>query len=367
MITYIYIGRQFSYYEAFCQKLGDKIKIATDRDQALELLKEYTGKDNVVVLYEMVNKKEDAAYLNLIKLHYGNVIPILVANNLGKSECIGFLKAGIYYAIKPNVNPHFFDNINSFCKMRENLKVNKNECQCNDIKISYIPPGKRIADIILTSIAITSLFPIFLIIALAIRAESRGPIVYKSKRVGQNYRIFDFLKFRSMYPDAEQRMKDFMSMNQYREDDSTIDNKTNCNGIDISYLEKCKYENTSIYVGNEGILSEEEYLTRKRNKQKQAFFKIENDPRITKVGHFIRKYSLDELPQLFNILKGEMSIVGNRPLPLYEAELLTDNTSIERFFAPSGLTGLWQVEKRGDSGRMSADERKQLEIGRAHV
>ena len=230
------------------------------------------------------------------------------------------------------------------------------------IKKPHIPVEKRIIDIILSSVAMLLLLPVFLLIALAIRIESKGPIVYKSKRVGQNYRIFDFFKFRSMYPDADKRINDYMNLNQYNKPSYVENKNAECKDLDISFIEKCKEEKLSIYVGNEGILSEEEYTELRRCKQKHAFIKLEKDPRITKVGRVIRKYSLDELPQLLNILKGDMSFVGNRPLPLYEAELLTDNYSIERFFAPSGLTGLWQVEKRGDSGNMSAEERKQLDI-----
>ncbi|MNS71546.1 UDP-glucose:undecaprenyl-phosphate glucose-1-phosphate transferase [compost metagenome] len=96
--------------------------------------------------------------------------------------------------------------------------------------------------------------------------------------------------------------------------------------------------------------------------KKAAFFKLEKDPRVTKVGRILRKYSIDELPQLFNTLFGDMSIVGNRPLPLYEAEMLTTDDSVERFMAPAGITGLWQVEKRGDNGSMSDQERINFDI-----
>ena len=97
-------------------------------------------------------------------------------------------------------------------------------------------------------------------------------------------------------------------------------------------------------------------------KEEKKGWTTKNDPRVTPIGKFIRKTSIDELPQLFNILKGDMSIVGNRPLPLYEAELLTSDEHIDRFMGPAGLPGLWQVEKRGEAGKLSAEERKQLDI-----
>ena len=173
---------------------------------------------------------------------------------------------------------------------------------------------KRLFDILFASLAILGLLPLFLILGLAIKLESSGPIIYRSKRAGRGFQIFDFYKFRSMYNDAEKRLSDLRHLNQYEGE-----------GCD------------------------------------DCFVKIKNDPRITKVGKLIRKTSLDELPQLFNVLKGDMSIVGNRPLPLYEARQLTRDHWAMRFLAPAGLTGLWQTTKRGKD-TMSTQERVALDI-----
>ena len=107
-------------------------------------------------------------------------------------------------------------------------------------------------------------------------------------------------------------------------------------------------------------MCEKDYLDTQKNKAGAAFFKLKDDPRITKIGKFIRNTSIDELPQLWNVIIGDMSIVGNRPLPLYEAEKLTTDKYALRFLAPAGITGLWQVEKRG-KGSMSEEERLQLD------
>ena len=101
-------------------------------------------------------------------------------------------------------------------------------------------------------------------------------------------------------------------------------------------------DNGGMLVSDDFIIPEEEFISKQNALDESPFIKIEKDPRVTKVGRVLRKYSLDELPQLVNILKGDMSVVGNRPLPLYEAERLTNDESIERFMAPAGLTGLWQ-------------------------
>jgi lipopolysaccharide/colanic/teichoic acid biosynthesis glycosyltransferase len=173
---------------------------------------------------------------------------------------------------------------------------------------------KRVIDIILASIAILILLPLFLLIAFAIKLESKGPVFYTSKRAGRGYKIFDFYKFRSMVTDADKKIDSLSHLNQYDTDEKG-----------------------------------------------PKFFKISNDPRVTKLGKILRNTSMDELPQLFNVLKGDMSIVGNRPLPLYEAETLTTNLYVERFMAPAGITGLWQIKKRGKA-EMSTQERMSLDI-----
>lgn len=177
---------------------------------------------------------------------------------------------------------------------------------------------RRAMDILISSFALLILLPLLILIAIIIKLDSKGPIFYTSYRAGSNYRIFKFVKFRTMVNEADNKLTNLMDRNQY-----------------IS-----------------------------KEKENYVFFKISNDPRITRFGKFLRNSSLDELPQLFNVLKADMSLVGNRPLPLYEAKVLTTDRHVERFNAPAGITGLWQISKRGQKD-MSVEERIALDINYA--
>lgn len=175
---------------------------------------------------------------------------------------------------------------------------------------------KRGIDILFSAVALIILLPLFLAIAVCIKLESKGPVFYKSLRAGKGYKVFTFYKFRTMVVNAEDMVKDLKHLNEYKD-----------------------------YKGS-------------------YFFKIKDDPRVTKVGQVLRKTSLDELPQLINVLIGDMSLVGNRPLPLYEASSITVDKSAKRFLAPAGITGLWQVKGRSNAN-LSVDERISMDIAYA--
>ncbi|WP_321519217.1 sugar transferase [uncultured Bacteroides sp.] len=351
----VYIGTHTQTIAHFNQLYNGEMKVAANNFEAAKWLSQCSNKMPIIILFEKEILKKDLANISYLHNKFYHTYIVLITDRLEKEESFLYLKSGICNTLSPNETEQNFEQTLNFIINRQHQFQTALQDK-NLIKHFHLPFWKRVFDIIFSSIAILCLSPLLLLVAIAIRIESEGPIVYKSKRVGSNYRIFDFLKFRSMYTNADKRLKEFNNLNQYKSDVNLED------GEKTSEEEQRIETDEVILISDDYVIPEKEYIAQKSIEKENSFVKLENDPRITKVGHFIRKYSIDELPQLINILKGDMSIVGNRPLPLYEAELLTSDEYIDRFMAPAGLTGLWQVEKRGDAGKMSAEERKLLDI-----
>ena len=188
---------------------------------------------------------------------------------------------------------------NNIIKFDENIKVlkKKEHKSFNEVTYSFL---KRALDITASATALLLLSPVFLVTSIAIRKDSDGPAMFTQKRIGKDGKLFEIYKFRTMVPDADKKLFE--------------------------------------------LLENDEEAAREYKLNK----KLKNDPRITKVGNFLRKTSIDELPQLINVLKGDMSLVGPRPYLPREIDDMGNyyDTIIE---SKPGITGLWQVSGRSNT------------------
>jgi lipopolysaccharide/colanic/teichoic acid biosynthesis glycosyltransferase len=373
MIGVVYLGNNPQTEERLKYLPGRQVKFTKNYKEAASACIPHVRNEHFIVFYEKNVRTEDITAITYLRKNCKNIYIILLTDQLSGDDRKTYQKCGINDTLDINASVTELNKKLQFICDRENILFDDQVSKQKILRFK-IPLWKRTFDILVSLIAIIILSPILILTAIAIKIEDReGPVLFKSKRVGTNYTIFDFLKFRSMYNNAEQRLKELSkSNNQYAEHEeeeqktvitSPLGEEAEQEMFDMGMESEMMISDEEVMlVGDDFVVAESDFNKQKEDDINNAFVKIENDPRVTKVGKFIRKYSIDELPQLFNILKGDMSIVGNRPLPIYEAEKLTADSSIDRFMAPAGLTGLWQVEERGKGGAMSAEERKQLDI-----
>ncbi len=351
----IYIGNDQEIINEIKKIDRIEIELTTSPYLASKLIAKLGIIDAIIFDYTVKGISALDFHNQILSTIYFRGIPFIIINKNkpSKKEILEGLNEKVDDIMGKSFKAEDLDRRLKFLKKFRTKKVSFNKF-ADKKKSLKIPLIKRLFDIVFATVVLLMLSPLFLIVIIALKLESKGPVFYSSKRVGMGYEIFDFYKFRSMFVDADQRLKEVAHLNQYNDGVKETEEKP------VTDKSKEIDKNDTVLIGDNESVSEKDFINKQRDKKEKAFIKIKNDPRITKVGRFIRKTSIDELPQLVNVLKGDMSIVGNRPIPLYEAEVLTSDSYSERFLAPAGITGLWQVSKRGKSD-MSNEERKQLD------
>ncbi|MCS7245734.1 MAG: exopolysaccharide biosynthesis polyprenyl glycosylphosphotransferase [candidate division WOR-3 bacterium] len=279
LIAQKYLFKRYIFKKGWFLKKVYILNNSSNYDLAKKIINE-----NIYLGYEIVEDEKEASEVIVLN-------PRIDLNELSKlfkkykSLKFAFAEDGI-----PLLNvqvENIFTRPLSFISVRNNLVSKTMEI------------NKRIFDIVFATFLLILFFPVMVIIAFLVKLTSKGPIFYIQERPGKHGKVIKIYKFRTMYMDAEGKLKEVLEKDQSLK------------------LEFQKYK------------------------------KLKDDPRITKVGKFLRKFSLDELPQLFNVIKGDMSIVGPRPYQLDELKEMGEYKDII-FSVKPGLTGLWQISGRSD-------------------
>jgi exopolysaccharide biosynthesis polyprenyl glycosylphosphotransferase len=239
----------------------------------------------------------DLAHLEHVVRHHGVDRVVIAFSQAGHEELLHCIRVCRDEGVAVDIVPRLFEFLDGVRALDQ-----VGGLPLLSIGTPYLARSSKIAkrglDIVLSAALIFLLLPLIAVIAVAIRLESRGPVFFRQPRVGRGHASFGMFKFRSMYADAEDRKDQYVGLNE----------------------------------AGDGVM-----------------FKIRNDPRVTSVGRILRRLSLDELPQLFNVLTGDMSLVGPRPLIPAETEALDGAWQARRLDLRPGMTGPWQIQGRSET------------------
>lgn len=362
LLNILYIGKSPEYFQKINENKNLSLITLENSIKATNYINSNKAPDAIICHYNLPGNNGLFLYDWIKELKDYKETPFILISKEFNADLykLSFKKkVNDYYATAVTPPEYILKRIEFLCA---NIKDNDiAEIPKSNDEIYHMPVSKRIFDVFVASSVLLVASPFLLLILLAIKLESKGKVYYISKRVGR--KTFDFYKLRSMRTGSDELLKKLAKeKNQYNTESKSTENLLNTPCPRCSKLPENETCSPIMYIDTHQICDYwYNFQKIEAAKNNSTFVKIVNDPRVTRVGKFIRNTSIDELPQLINVLKGDMSIVGNRPLPVYEAELLTADAVSQRFLAPAGITGLWQVELRGKGGNMSEEERMRLD------
>jgi len=377
-------GRHTSSYVGVCLLLADKNSTISKKIEAV-----IAQKDTKFILCDQVSDirvwlesdrpvdlilaqgSYEGAVVDILRKHIPPVfIPLVLLCEATEIRTLpGLLSSEVTDVLLLNTaETELSQKLTYYLDLKKRVQTAEQHDQSTAFGQFQLPAWKRLIDVVVSGVVLVLLSPLLLAVAIAVVLDSKGPAFYSSKRAGTNFRVFNMYKFRTMKVSADQQLASMAGNNIYakltKEEISISDYVTGGSSL----CETCRQQGTScqqLLLDQDRMICEKQYLT--QNAGAAKFMKFRNDPRITRLGTFLRNSSIDELPQLLNVLVGDMSLVGNRPLPLYEAEKLTSDEFAQRFAGPAGLTGLWQITKRAKGQEvMSEKERTLLDIDYAN-
>ena len=292
MIGVTYLGNNPETQERLKYIPGRLVQFATNYKEAANMCSPHVQNEHFILFFEQSVQAEDVTAITYLKKKLKNVYIILLTHQLDQEDRKNYQQCGINDTLDANASITEINKKIQFIADREGMLFDDAPSKHRILRFK-IPFWKRLFDT-----------------AIAIRLESKGPVIFKSKRVGTNYTIFDFLKFRSMYVDAESKLKEVAKAagNQYADKDKQPEEQpqnviTAPLGAEAEMMmmdmgmesDMMISDDEVMLVGDDFVVSETDFNKEKEEENNNAFVKIENDPRVTKVGRFIRKYSIDEL------------------------------------------------------------------------
>ena len=275
MLYYIYIGSNRVTIGHLSKIAGGMFMAVSSCNKAAKVIDGIRERYNTSILYEESTPQKDSQDITFLHKRFPRVYIILITEGLQKEHRKLYLQAGVNNTF-PYGQRRELQQMTKSLRLRKEHKLQEfSQPHRKIFNTFHLPMWKRIFDILFACAVLVVLSPLLIATAIAIRMESKGKVIYKSQRVGSNYQIFNFLKFRSMYTNADKRLKELNALNQYKIEEELTDEQPDIRFDDLTGTSE---EEATLLISDDFVISEEDFLKKKAQEKQNTFVKIENDP-----------------------------------------------------------------------------------------